>query len=224
MPQLSITRYKIKRIVEAVEAGNYMETAGSLIGISKAVLYKWMGRGRALRSALEAEAEQRVDAWAVTHQAAVNEARKQAGLPPEPGQEGAEEEEEFDTLAHIRPLGEHHPDWLCVELVDGIEKAKAAAECRAVALIAKAGHETWQANAWFLERTNFEKWGRRGMVQHVGPNGGPVQVQSTSVNIDVIVESMSDEELEGALKLVESLTKANADGIDVRPQRIGGGS
>ncbi len=36
----------------------------------------------------------------------------------------------YDTLEHIRAIGRGHPDWICVELVDGVERAKAIAEGR----------------------------------------------------------------------------------------------
>jgi hypothetical protein len=92
----------------------------------------------------------------------------------------AGKDEAEDTLAHLREIGQSHPRWICVELLDGVERAKATAEVRAVAQITKAGETHWQANAWYLERTNFEKWGRKDRVQITGPNDGPIQTQSVS--------------------------------------------
>lgn len=59
---------------------------------------------------------------------------------------------------------------------DALESARAQAEVRNVALIQRAADEgTWQASAWFLERTAWQRWGRRTMVS--GEDGGPVQVE-----------------------------------------------
>lgn len=44
---------------------------------------------------------------------------------------------------------------------DAIEKASADAETQSVALIMKAGTETWTARAWWLERRFPDKWGRQ---------------------------------------------------------------
>lgn len=44
---------------------------------------------------------------------------------------------------------------------DAVKGARAKAEARAVAAIQKAGRRTWQANAWFLERSFPERWRRR---------------------------------------------------------------
>ena len=43
---------------------------------------------------------------------------------------------------------------------DAIKEARAKAEARAVAAIQKAGRQTWQANAWFLERSFPQRWRR----------------------------------------------------------------
>jgi transposase-like protein len=59
---------------------------------------------------------------------------------------------------------------------DALESARAQAEVRNVALIQRAADEgTWQASAWFLERTAWQRWGRRTMVS--GEDGGPVKVE-----------------------------------------------
>lgn len=62
------------------------------------------------------------------------------------------------------------------EFRDALESARAQAEVRNVALIQRAADEgTWQASAWYLERTAWQRWGRRTMVS--GEDGGPVRVE-----------------------------------------------
>jgi transposase-like protein len=50
---------------------------------------------------------------------------------------------------------EDHP-----EFSESIKQARAESERDAVKNIKKAAKDTWQAEAWFLERTNYRKWGK----------------------------------------------------------------
>jgi len=62
------------------------------------------------------------------------------------------------------------------EFRKAVENARAAAEVRNVTLIQQAANDgTWQAAAWYLERTSWQRWGRRTMVS--GEDGGPVKVE-----------------------------------------------
>jgi hypothetical protein len=40
-----------------------------------------------------------------------------------------------------------------------------------------AQNGTWQAAAWYLERTNPKKWGRHDTVEVTGTDGGAIQVE-----------------------------------------------
>ena len=118
---------KIARVVEALRAGNYMETSAAYAGISKSILYKWLADGREVR--------QKVAKGGI---ASDLEAKQ-------------------------------------LELLDAVEKARAEAEVRNVHLIQQAAQGgTWQAAAWFLERSHPGKWGRREKVEMSGPDGGPI--------------------------------------------------
>lgn len=65
--------------------------------------------------------------------------------------------------------------WL--ELFDKVQQARSEAVVRNVHLIQRAASDgTWQAAAWFLERTRPDKFGRRIATEVSGPNGGPVEV------------------------------------------------
>lgn len=46
------------------------------------------------------------------------------------------------------------------ELREAVEQARAEAEARHVALIARASSKSWQAAAWLLERQYPERWGK----------------------------------------------------------------
>ena len=48
---------------------------------------------------------------------------------------------------------------------NSIKKAKAKAEMQSVSLIRIAGIDNWQAAAWWLERTNWKKWGKKDKLE-----------------------------------------------------------
>ncbi len=104
------------RIVEAIEAGNYIEVAAAAAGISKFTFYGWIQRGT------------------------------------------------------------DEPDSIYSNFANAVEKARATAEARSVARILKAGNDgTWQADAWYLERSAWQRWGRRTQV--TGDQGEAIKVQ-----------------------------------------------
>lgn len=105
------------RIVQAIQAGNYMEIAAQYAGISKNTLYRWLAM--------------------------------------------ADDPDVEDRYRDFR---------------DAVESARAASEVRNVALIQRAANEgTWQAAAWYLERTAWQRWGRRTML--TGDAGEPIKVE-----------------------------------------------
>lgn len=114
-----------ERLLEALRAGNYIETACAYAGVSKSSFYNYLAQAR--------------------------KAREKDG----------------------QPLSEHET-W-ALELLDAVEKARADAEVRNVHLIQQAAQGgTWQAAAWFLERSMPQKWARREKVEMSGPDGGPI--------------------------------------------------
>jgi transposase len=61
---------------------------------------------------------------------------------------------------------------------DEVKKARAEAEVANVQIIRRAGEAgTWQASAWWLERSFPARWGRKTEI--TGPNQGPIQVEVT---------------------------------------------
>lgn len=119
-------------IVNALNSGNWLETAASYAGIAPATLYNWLERGRNER--------ERIDA-------------------------GADYDD--DEIVYV-------------EFLEAVEKARSQAQVRAVGLIQKAAIDgTWQAAAWFLERSNPQQWGRYQRMEVTGKDGGAVEVDVT---------------------------------------------
>jgi hypothetical protein len=81
---------------------------------------------------------------------------------------------------------EEHPDWeIYRQFRDAVEGARAEAERRFLGIIADAaGDGTWQAAAWFLERSAPQRWGRFNRIEVTGADGGPVQVEHRATLMD----------------------------------------
>lgn len=123
MGYLKLDDTRKERLLEALRAGNYIETACAYAGVSKSSFYNYLAQGRKAR---EQDERTEQDEWAL-------------------------------------------------ELLDAVEKARADAEVRNVHLIQQAAQGgTWQAAAWFLERSMPGKWARREKVEMSGPEGGPI--------------------------------------------------
>jgi transposase len=116
------------RLVSAIMAGNYQDTAARYAGVTATTFYNWMTRGR---------------------------------------EEGT---------------------GIYFEFVEAVEKAKAAAEVKDVALIDRAAQDgSWQAAAWKLERKFPHKWGRVNRTEISGPEGKPVEVRTS---VEAILEAL----------------------------------
>jgi len=68
-------------------------------------------------------------------------------------------------------------DVLLLQFWQSTQKARAEAVLRNVTLIQQAAQAgSWQAAAWYLERTAWQKWGRRTML--TGDGGEPIRVDT----------------------------------------------
>lgn len=73
-----------------------------------------------------------------------------------------------------KPLTEREQQYF--DIYDAISKAREAAAHRALLTIQQAAQAgTWQAAAWYLERTDREHYGR--VTQVSGPDNGPIDVR-----------------------------------------------
>lgn len=87
-------------------------------------------------------------------------------------------------------------DRLCLDFLDAVESARAEAQLRNVAIIQKAANEgTWQAAAWFLERTNPKKWGRYETVEIGVAEDRPVEVSEIASLLDQRIARMRERSL-----------------------------
>ena len=64
------------------------------------------------------------------------------------------------------------------EFVKAVREAEAIAEARNVALVLSHAATTWQAAAWWLERSHNERWGRKEKQELTGSDGGAIQIQA----------------------------------------------
>lgn len=116
------------KIVAALRAGNYQETAAAYAGIHRDTFYGWMERGK------------------------------------------------------------NEPGSIYSDFSEAVERAKADAEVRDVALIDRAAADgSWQAAAWKLERKFPQKWGRVNRTEISGPEGKPVEVRTS---VEAILEAL----------------------------------
>lgn len=120
------------KIITALKAGNYLDTAARYAGVDPGTVHRWLNKG----------------------------------IDPE----APEEYREFR---------------------DAVENARAEAEARNVALIQQAANAgTWQAAAWYLERTAHTRWGRKQSIEVAGQNGGPVEVEVDAKALEAKVRAL----------------------------------
>ena len=126
------------RIMQAVQAGNYLDTAANFAGIDGSTMRRWVQKGEAPNA-------------------------------PEPYRS------------------------FCTAL----KSARAAAEVRSVALIQQAATGgTWQAAAWYLERSYPERWGRTRVEVTGGHDGdsSPIRVEVTAEALEAKLRALIGKE------------------------------
>lgn len=84
----------------------------------------------------------------------------------------------------------------CLDFLDAVESARAEAQLRNIAIVQKAANEgTWQAAAWFLERTNPRKWGRHETVEVGFADDRPLEVSEIASLLDQRIARMRERAL-----------------------------
>jgi len=72
-----------------------------------------------------------------------------------------------------------------LDFLEAVEKARAEAELRAVAQIQKAASlGTWQASAWYLERSSPKRWGRKDYSEITGEDGGAIRIEVSTDELE----------------------------------------
>ena len=81
------------------------------------------------------------------------------------------------------------------EFFAAVEKARSESEVRNVMYIQRAAQDgTWQAAAWFLERSFPRKWGRKDRHEHVGDNGDAIKVTVSTTELEDKVKTILSEQ------------------------------
>jgi transposase len=84
-----------------------------------------------------------------------------------------------------------------LEISEAIQKAREAAAHRAMLAIQNAAQDgTWQAAAWYLERTDREHYGR--YTQVAGSDGGAVKLNVTVEDMEKVLKELIDQETANA--------------------------
>lgn len=76
-----------------------------------------------------------------------------------------------DACVHAGISDETYANWCAgkLEFLEAVKKAQAQARIGAIARIQKAGRGgTWQADAWYLERTDSANYGRKDTIKIEG--------------------------------------------------------
>lgn len=90
-----------------------------------------------------------------------------------------------------KPDANETPYW---EIWESIEKARSEATLRNITLIQSAASDgSWQAAAWFLERTNPRLYGRRNYNEVTGADGGAVQLGISVEDLNTKISSLMGE-------------------------------
>lgn len=101
-------------------------------------------------------------------------------------EKGRKEQERIE--AGLEPIAE---DSNFMEFSNAVEKAKAEAVSRNVAIIQKSAHSgTWQAAAWWLERTQQTVFGRKQQLEHTGSEGTPIKLEVSTQDIEEKVKKI----------------------------------
>jgi transposase len=102
--------------------------------------------------------------------------------------EGKKEKESIEAGNQPTERGQAY-----LEISEAIQKAREAAAHRAMLAIQNAAQDgTWQAAAWYLERTDREHYGR--YTQVAGADGGAVKLNVTVEDMEKVLKELIDQE------------------------------
>lgn len=168
-----LTLVRLRNIITVLQAGNYVGTACEFAGIGRTSFDTWRQRG-------EREME-RVDA--IRGVDAEQELEHFYGKDPKQldGQGNPMDRSSPEYMWANRPKRFRVEEWPYVVFQYQIKRARAAAEVRALHHINSAMGDSWQASAWFLERTRPDKYGRQQRINLEGSEQGePIKIVTTN--------------------------------------------
>lgn len=82
-------------------------------------------------------------------------------------------------------------DAVYADFSEALKKARAEAEARNITLVQQAASNgTWQAAAWFLERSFPQRWGRTDRMEVTGKDGGSVEITVSAAELEAKVVAL----------------------------------
>jgi hypothetical protein len=85
---------------------------------------------------------------------------------------------ERERLKLVKGAKESPTEVVFLKFLEQVERAKAEAITKKVAVIAKSGNDgDWRAAAWWLERQLPEEFGKTDKLEIGGSNGEPIRIQ-----------------------------------------------
>ena len=176
--KLTLTR--LKNIITVLVAGNYVGTACEFAGIGRTSFDDWRRRGE--REMDRVNGLRNHDADEIMEQFDGKDPSQLNGQ----GQPMDRSSPEYMWANKPKPFKAE--EWPYVVFQAQVLRARAAAEVRALHQINSAMGTNWQAAAWFLERTQPERYGRQNLrVSHEGATpGSPVEI----VTVDSVEEKL----------------------------------
>lgn len=85
---------------------------------------------------------------------------------------------ERERLKLVKGAKENSTEVVFLKFLEQVERAKAEAVAKKVAVIAKSGNDgDWRAAAWWLERQLPEEFGKTDKLEIGGNNGEPIRIQ-----------------------------------------------
>jgi transposase len=85
---------------------------------------------------------------------------------------------ERERMKMIKGAKNNPSEVIFLKFLESVERAKAEAITKKIAVIAKSGNDgDWRAAAWWLERQMPEEFGKTDRVEIGGTNGEPIKIQ-----------------------------------------------
>lgn len=170
---LSLT--KLERVALALRGGNYITTACAYAGIGEATFHKWRARGEAELDRVDSLPRVRVEAILAQF-----DGKDPNTIDPATGKHADKAHPAYMWAHCPKPFDKY--EWPYVVFAHIAAIARAEAEVRAVTTILAAGSKSWQANAWWLERSFPDKYGAKQQLTLGGVEGGsPIKTENKTL-------------------------------------------
>lgn len=159
-PPRRINPRRIQTLLESIAGGQFIDVSSRMAGVDPSTVYSWVRQGKAaIENSDHEDAETVIAEWLDGHKDDFKADNPMWIMDPPEG---------FDADKWVYALFSHR-----------FEKAKVIAEAAALTNIRKAARAgSWQADAWYLERTRPEKYGRK-IVEHKGAEeGAPIKIET----------------------------------------------